>query len=122
MSSPQVELYRGKIFGVLFVVFLCGMAAGAVGMKVYVTELTPVADNAHDLKSALAHLSEELDLDSQQVIQVRSVLDECIMEEAELMEQIRTLRAGGRLRIEKILNESQKKKFETLLHEVASGE
>jgi hypothetical protein len=123
MSTAHVEFYKGKICGVLFVVFLCGVAAGAVGLRVYQVVLPSAAetagalDPAGDPSAAVEHLRDELKLDDQQFSQVHGVLDECIMQEADMVSRIQALRSEGRERIEQILNEQQRERFRTLLLE-----
>ena len=118
MSSAHTELYKGKIFTVLFAVFLGGAAAGAVGMKVYHDRVgTNRAASSPTSLLAVDHLAAELDLDDRQYSEVRSVLDECIMHEADMMNRIRILRDGGRESIYKILNQEQQREFELLLNQ-----
>ena len=123
MSTSHVEFYKGKICGVLSVVFVCGVAAGAVGLRVYqaVVPAAPVTagalNPASDPSAAVEHLRDELKLDDQQYSQVHSVLDECIMQEADMVSRIQALRTEGRERIEKILNDQQRERFRTLLLE-----
>jgi hypothetical protein len=62
-------------------------------------------------------LRDELKLDDRQYSQVHSVLDEIIMEEADMVSRIQALRTEGRERIEKILNDQQRERFRTLLLE-----
>ncbi|MDA1316222.1 MAG: hypothetical protein O2968_23125 [Acidobacteria bacterium] len=123
MSTSHVEFYKGKICGVLFVVFLCGVAAGGVGLRVYQAAVPSLPEDigglnpASDPSAAVEHLRDELKLDDQQYSQVHSVLDECIMQEADMVSRIQALRSEGRERIEKILNDQQRERFRTLLLE-----
>ncbi len=127
MSTAHVEFYKGKICGVLFVVFLCGVAAGAVALRVYqgATQPLEIADGlnrAGDPSAAVEHLRDELGLNDQQYSRVHSVLDEYIMHEADMVSRIQALRTEGRERIEKILNVQQREQFRTLLHELPLSE
>ena len=79
------------------------------------------AGNWHDPELALEHLQEELGLDSKQVTNVKTILDECIMMEAELLSNIKSMKADGRDRILVLLDNQQRQKFQAVLHEV-SGE
>jgi len=128
MSTSHIGFYKGKICGVLSVVFLCGIAAGAVGMWAYhnntATEVH-TGMGAHpqaEVSKALAELRKELGLDDRQSSEVHSVLDECIMQEADMFVRIRDLRHDGRQRIEKILNDQQRAKFQNLLYESSQVE
>ena len=122
MSSAHVEYYKGKIFTVLFAVFLGGGAAGAIGMKAYQDHLRPGATGTTPSGSyeSVEHLADELNLNEKQYSAIRSVLDECIMHEADMMNRIQNLRTETRQRISKILDSEQREKFELLLHQVSA--
>ncbi len=118
MTSAHVEFYKGKICGVLFVVFVCGVAAGGVGMKAYLEHTASPPQSGFDPDSprlAVERLQEELGLDDKQFSEVHSVLDECIMREADMFSRIESLRSDGRVRIERILNDQQRETFRNLL-------
>lgn len=124
MSSAHVEFYKGKIFTVLFAVFLGGVAAGAIGMKVYhdhvLHDSTLGVDvGTDDTYQTLQHLAEELDLSEQQYSDMKAVLDGSIMNEAEMMSRIQMLRTELRERITEILNSKQRDRFEVLLHQAS---
>ena len=51
----------------------------------------------HDPELALEHLQEELGLDSKQVTNVKTILDECIMMEAELLSNIKSMKPFQRM-------------------------
>ena len=128
MSTSHIGFYKGKICGVLSVVFLCGLAAGAVGMWAYQSGGKPEshAKIGHhptgEVSEALAELRKELGLDDRQSSEVHSVLDECIMQEADMFGRIRELRNNGRERIERILDDQQREKFRTLFYESSLAE
>jgi hypothetical protein len=128
MSTAHVDFYKGKICGVLFVVFLCGVAAGAVALRVYQAAvpsspaIAGTLDPASDPSAAVEHLRDELGLDDEQYSRVHGVLDHCIMQEADMVSRIQALRTEGRERIEKILNDQQREQFRTLLHELPVSE
>lgn len=123
MTSAHVAFYKGKIFGVLFIVFICGVAAGGVGMKAYLEHTAePRTQTDFDPDSprlAVERLKEELALDDKQFSEVHSVLDECIMQEADMFSRIESLRSDGRARIERILNDQQRETFRNLLLEAS---
>lgn len=124
MTSAHVEFYKGKIVGVLLVVFVCGMAAGGVGMKAYLDYAEPEPTTAENYPSQvmMERLKVELHLDDDQFSQVRSVLDECIMYEADMLSQIETLRSDGRTRIEKILDDEQRETFRAVFIEPSDNQ
>jgi hypothetical protein len=69
---------------------------------------------------ALQHLSVELRLNDVQTQQVEEILDQIIMEHADMMAQFRTNRLHGHDRIMKILNEEQRKRFDQVLTEIGN--
>jgi hypothetical protein len=104
---------------VFLVVFICGMAAGGVGMKAYLdhAEPQPTAVSLDRTREVMDRLKAELHLNDNQFSRVRSVLDECIMYEADMLSQIESLRSDGRTRIEKILDDEQRETFRTVFLE-----
>ena len=121
MSEPRVESYRGKAFLILLIVFLGGAVGGAVSTKIFnpkVAEPTGASSHVHKPSLAVDHLREELDLDADQVGQLQSILDHCIMKEADLLSQIEFVKQEGHQRILKILNEKQRGKFDAALLEI----
>ena len=124
MSSPRLDSCQGKALGILLLVFLVGAGSGILGSRAY--QNTSAADHTHDptgrwhdSETALQQLQEELGLDSGQVVQVRTILDEYIMMEAELLSQIKHMKTEGLNRILVLLNNQQRQKFQAVLHEVS---
>ena len=128
MSTSHIGFYKGKICGVLSVVFLCGLAAGAVGMWAYQSGGKPESHTGiglhptEEVSEAMAELRKKLGLDDRQSSEVYSVLDECIMQEADMFVRIQELRNDGRERIARILNDQQREKFRTLFYESSLAE
>ena len=126
MVDVPVDACRGKALTVLVLVFLGGGASGVIGSRVFnsVVSPTPVVETRDDLSEtklgALEHLREELVLDAAQVQQVREILDQCIMHEADLMMQIRMNQSSSRESILRTLNEQQRYKFESELLGISS--
>jgi hypothetical protein len=126
MAGEYIDSCKGKAFAVLFFVFVGGMAAGALSLKVYQrqsgVEVAAVTQrHQHQPTLAVERLREELNLNETQFVEVQSVLDECIMREADLLTQLALTRTDGRGRIMRILNESQQEKFDTLLRQVSTA-
>ena len=119
MADVPVDACRGKALTVLVLVFLGGAASGVIGShfvdRVAVAEPDPKTTVAlRDPKLvALEYLRDELVLDSSQVQQVREILDQCIMHEADLLMRIRVNQNSGRERILKLLNPEQRSKFQS---------
>ncbi len=125
MSSPRLDSIQGKALGILLLVFLAGAGSGILGSRAYQNTLQDQVDDPagrwRDPVLALQHLQEELGLGSEQVTQVKTVLDDCIMMEAELLSKIKYMKVEGRDRILVLLDNQQRQKFLAVLHEV-SGE
>ena len=124
MTTILLDSPKGKAFAVLLVVFLAGVTAGALAVNVY--ERVAKADSRphhSELRSsnalAVEHLREELALDERQVGQVQDILDHCIMQEADLLFQIRHMKGEARQQILRILNNEQRSKFDSVLQEVS---
>ncbi len=126
MADVRLDACRGKALTVLVLVFVGGAASGVIGSHVFegVTASPSAVNTPDDLSDtkleALAHLREELVLDAAQVQQVREILDQCIMHEADLMMQIRVNQSSSRERILQTLNEQQRYKFESELFGISS--
>ena len=127
MAGEYIDSCKGKAFAVLLFVFVGGMAAGALSLKVYQRydgagmAAASLGRHQHQPTLAVERLREELNLNETQFVEVQSVLDECIMREADLLTQLALTRTDGRGRIMRILNESQQEKFDTLLRQVSTA-
>lgn len=96
----------------LVLVFLCGAVAGALAMNLGLhTRLhQPTFDSPAGKALNFEHLQKELDLSPAQAEQMRSILND-------FWDYYRTVLSDGKVRVEQILNEQQRKKFERLLQE-----
>jgi Spy/CpxP family protein refolding chaperone len=96
----------------LALVFLCGAAAGAVVMNLGVhTRLhQPSFETAAGKALYFSRMQKELNLTPSQQEQMESVLNDC-------WQYYRTVLSDSRLRVEQILTDDQRKKFEHLLQE-----
>lgn len=126
MADVRVDACRSKALTVLVLVFVGGAASGVIGSHVFqsVVTTTPVVTTRGDLPAphsdALHRLSQELLLDAAQVQQVREILDQCIMHEADLMLQLRANQSSSRDRILEMLKPEQRSKFRAELLEASS--
>jgi len=96
----------------LALVFLCGAAAGAVVMNLGVhTHLhQPSFDTAAGKAQYFSRMQRELNLTPVQKEQMESVLNDC-------WQYYRTVLSDSKSRVEQILTEQQRRKFERLLQE-----
>ena len=97
---------------VLSLVFLCGAAAGAVAMNLGVHNYLhqPGFDTAAGKTMYFERLQKELDLTPAQSEQIQSVLNDFWV-------YYRTVLSDSKARVEQLLNEEQRKKFERMLQE-----
>jgi uncharacterized membrane protein len=96
----------------LVLVFLCGAVAGALAMNLGVhTRLhQPAFDTPAGKALYFEHLEKELDLTPTQAEQMRSILND-------FWDYYRTVLTDSKARVEQILNEEQRRKFERILQE-----
>ena len=120
MTMARSESCTAKAWAILLVVFLGGVASGVLVQRAVDPKPTPAPglatiDPSTEPTKAVEHLETELSLTEDQTQQVRGILDECIMQEADLMKQIEMIKTQGRERIAQVLDEPQRTKFTTLL-------
>src|SRR5215831_4722398 len=96
----------------LTLVFLCGVAAGAVVMNfgVHSRLHQPAFDTPAGKAAYFARVQKELDLTPQQSEQMRTVLND-------MWQYYRIVMTDSRTRVEQLLNEDQRRKFDRLLQE-----
>ena len=115
---------HGRAFGFIAVVFAIGVASGAVGMHVYELKMqTPPVisiDYQEDSDAALDEMVKQLKLNESQRERVQSILDECIMQEADLLMRVKQIQQAGRGRILEVLEPEQRENFETLFSRASS--
>jgi len=123
MPDPNRDSCKGKLAGMVSVIFLAGMAAGAVGMRLvdrhWLQPPNP-AFSASEKELAVQHFRRELSLDEQQARAIEAILDEFMMQQAELMTQFKSSRLSGHERIIQILNEEQRRRFQEVVNQLRS--
>ena len=126
MADTTVDTYRSKALIVLMLVFLVGGISGIVSFFIFDNTILNKTntDNSVVLSETkiieLEYLRNTLSLNPDQVQQVREILDQCIMNEADLLMQIRLNQNSGRERILKILTPEQRSQFKHELPEALS--
>jgi Spy/CpxP family protein refolding chaperone len=96
---------------VLALVFLCGAAAGALAMNMGAHNLLhrqPAFDTPQGKAAYFERITKELDLTPAQTEQMQSILND-------FWQYYRTVLSDSKAKVEQILNESQRQKFEKLL-------
>lgn len=111
--------FNPKVIGILAVMFLCGTAVGALGMNLYLHRfLTPLKESYFSYQGhrlTMEQLQTELDLNADQSETIKLILDDYAKYFLDLEDQRQTLYQSGRLKIQDVLNDQQKAKFERLL-------
>jgi Spy/CpxP family protein refolding chaperone len=106
--------WNPKVAGVtvLTLVFLCGVAAGALAMHLGWHDRLhqPAFDTPAGRTLYFERLSKQLDLTPAQAEQIQSIL-------GDFWQYYRTVLSDSKTRIEQVLNEEQRKKFERILQE-----
>lgn len=121
MVDPTDRACKAKLFGMVAFIFICGMATGAftwhVAQRRWFPPKPPVL-SAEGKSVAMDHFNRELELSEQQARAVESILDEFIMEQADLMARFRTSRTSGHQRLNEVLNEEQRTRLKKVLEEL----
>ena len=96
----------------LTLVFLCGAAAGAVAMNFGAHNLLhqPSFDTAGGRELYFSRMKRELNLTSAQQEQMESILND-------FWQYYRTVLSESKIKVEQILDEEQRRKFERILQE-----
>ena len=121
MVDPKIAACKGKLLGLVSLIFVSGMAVGALTMHLadrhIVATQKALLDEA-EKEMAVQHLSQELELNAEQAKALEDILDEFIMQQANLMAEFRSSRISGHDSILRILNEDQRKRFQKVLDEL----
>lgn len=103
-----------RVLAVLLLVFLCGAAAGALGMRMF-SPRVPTAWSAGGREWTLDMMKKELDLTPQQAAEIETVLDEFVLYYQNLQGQMDDFRAEGKKRILRVLTPEQRARFEKMV-------
>ncbi|MBM3746116.1 MAG: hypothetical protein FJW34_09980 [Acidobacteria bacterium] len=119
MIAPAAASWRNpRVLCILLLVFLCGASVGmlvmGVGRQGASARSTPPAFKDGNREMTLQRLKEELNLTPAQAEQLETVLDDFFMYYHTLQAQLDDVRATGKSRILRLLDQDQKRKFEKL--------
>lgn len=105
-----------KVIGAVALVFFSGFATGFLGERILDT-LSPSPNQGTEfrIQATLDELSSQLDLNPSQMEQIRVVLDDAIMEEAELLSELKLNQLDARGRIAQYLTPEQNERFDKML-------
>jgi hypothetical protein len=121
-SSASSSPWRNpKIILILLSVFVCGAVAGIVGLRI--SQRTVSAKQMPYYKEggreiSLQRFRKELDLTNEQAAEIEVILDDFMMYYQTLQAQMDEVRTHGKDRIQTLLNDKQKAKFNRMLNEL----
>lgn len=120
--NQTASCWKPKILLSLALIFLCGAASGALVMRLVVHNVVRDAElnSKPDVEKALDRMTKDLDLTSEQRRELETVLDDFVMYVQSVQAQMEDVRATGKQRILRILNDKQRQKFEKMLTDVQS--
>ena len=122
MTSPHPVTWQNpRILLTLLIVFLCGASAGMVVMAMGAHQRMheSARPSLTDVKrESVKRFKTELNLTPQQAEQLDTILDDFFTYYHTLQAQLDDVKASGKERILRILDEDQKHKFEKILAEL----
>ncbi len=104
----------GKALGILALVFFSGFATGLLSSNL-LPYLSPRPSENLLIEATLAELSGQLGLNPSQLEQIRVILDDVIMEEAELLSELEWNQIEARQRISNYLTAEQNEIFNRII-------
>jgi Spy/CpxP family protein refolding chaperone len=113
--------HNPKVLLIVFLIFLTGSAAGALGMRYGLRAALqkPASSWKEGGKEiSLKQFKKELDLTPEQAAQIETELDDFMMYYQTLQAQLDEVRASGKARILKILKPEQQEKFNRMMSEL----
>lgn len=119
MAAPAAPSWKNpRVLCILLLVFLCGACVGMLVMSLGVHgggfRGNPAVWKDGGKQVTLERLKQELNLTAAQAEQLETVLDDFFMYYHTLQAQLDDVRATGKNRILRLLDEEQKRKFEKL--------
>jgi len=124
MTAPAKPAWRNpQLLLVLALIFLCGAVAGALAMGVAVHRMPGLHRPAPSWREggkeiSLQRFKKELNLTPAQTEELELVLDDFMKYYQMLQSQMDDVRAMGKTRILRVLDDQQKRKFEKMLAEM----
>lgn len=113
--SARLDSCRAKAGAILALIFVVGLTTGFLAANLMTGVRAETTPHAVRVDSTLGELIEHLDLQADQIEQVRCILDDTIIAEADLLSQIKWNQMEGRRRIMQFLKPDQQERFTTLM-------
>jgi len=125
MASKSASWRDHRVLTTLLLVFLCGSLAGALAMRYGVqptihTTVPTWTEGGREI--SLQRFETELNLTPDQTQQMERILDDFMMYYHALQAQMDDVRADGKERILRILDEDQTRKFESMIEDLQPHE
>jgi hypothetical protein len=125
-SGHQASWQNPRILFTILGVFLCGVAVGMLTMSLGLHHLLHPEQTqvmtAGGKDMSLQSFKKELDLTPAQCEQLETILDDFFTYYHTLQAQLDDVRASGKQRILRVLDEKQKRKFEKLMGDSQQGQ
>jgi hypothetical protein len=126
MAAPAAPSWQNpRVLCTLLLVFLCGACLGMLVMSFWAhggwSRGNPLVWKEGGKEVTTERLKKELSLTPAQAEQLETVLDDFFMYYHTLQAQLDDVRATGKQRILRLLNEEQKRKFEKLTANLQAG-
>ena len=116
MTESDCPVPVAKVIGAIALVFLSGFATGFLCERIFDTVFpSPNQGTEFRIQATLDELSSQLDLNPSQMEQIRVVLDDAIMDEAELLSELMQNQLDARGRIAQYLTPEQNRLFDKML-------
>jgi Spy/CpxP family protein refolding chaperone len=127
MSAARPPWKHPRVVVTLLLVFLAGAATGALTMRYRMGErmnerlnrTVSAATKEASRDAVIQNFKTQLDLTSEQAMQIAAFLDDYRHYYESLEDQLEDLRATGKRNILSILNPQQREKFEKMMEELA---
>lgn len=115
--------HNPKVLGTLALIYCCGVITGVLVLRLTYSSLAASKGVGQYWKDggrerSLQRWKKELDLTPSQTAEIETVLDDFVMYYDTLQAQMDEVRASGKSKIEQILDERQRKKFDKMLLEL----
>lgn len=117
-SASRLTWSNPRVLVTLCLIFLAGSIVGAFAMRCVVHRVWHQPEpywQEGGKQVALERLSKELDLTPSQRKELEVILDDFVMLVQSLQAQMDEVRATGKVKVMRVLNEEQKKKFEKMM-------
>ena len=120
-SDRRAVLTNPRVLLTVSLIVLAGAVAGGLAMRFGLHDMLHAQApfwQEGGKQVSLQHLTSELDLTPTQQAELETVLDDFVMYVQTLQAQMDDVRASGKARIMRVLDERQKQKFEKMLGQV----